>query len=279
MSNFGSGQTPAVVAATTNEMIAGLVCGPLDLTLLNAIFKNICDTTELLTTEVARVDAEEDFLAAIGAFDVATGLIDFSMTSGTVLQLDAAPIINEALGLVTGAFVATALDYTDCAGDPIPAGSQVATKADLQAATLGTGFVPTTLNITGAGLVQGGGDLSADRVLTVVRAVEADIIGLSDNDVAVTPASLAFFREQFMPRAGSFTVNFNGATSGNVLFSNPFPVGVTPLIAIGDRSNRNGGDESDEEIWFTGVSNTGFTWNLSGDGPVATFNYVAARPY
>lgn len=55
----------------------------------------------------------------------------------------------------------------------------------------GGGSVPTTLTVTGGGLVTGGGDLTVNRVLSVTAASVPEVTAQVVNDKAVTPASLA----------------------------------------------------------------------------------------
>lgn len=55
----------------------------------------------------------------------------------------------------------------------------------------GSGAVPTTRQVLSGGLVTGGGNLAADRTLTVTAATTAEAAAQTRNDVAVTPASLA----------------------------------------------------------------------------------------
>lgn len=55
------------------------------------------------------------------------------------------------------------------------------------------GFTPASnaITVTGAGLVTGGGDLTANRTLTVTAAVAADIVTGTDTTKALTAAALA----------------------------------------------------------------------------------------
>jgi hypothetical protein len=55
----------------------------------------------------------------------------------------------------------------------------------------GDGAVPTTLTVTGAGLATGGGDLTTNRVITVPKALAADVAAGTDDAKAVTPLALA----------------------------------------------------------------------------------------
>ena len=54
----------------------------------------------------------------------------------------------------------------------------------------GGGSVPTTRNVLAAGLATGGGNLSADRTITVTKATLAEVAARIRDDVAVTPAGL-----------------------------------------------------------------------------------------
>ncbi len=55
----------------------------------------------------------------------------------------------------------------------------------------GSGAVPTTRQVLAGGLITGGGNLAADRTLTVTAATIAEAAAQIRNDVVVTPASLA----------------------------------------------------------------------------------------
>lgn len=55
----------------------------------------------------------------------------------------------------------------------------------------GGGSVPTTRQLTGAGLVQAIGDLAANRTVNVPKASAAEVSALARDDVAVTPLALA----------------------------------------------------------------------------------------
>ncbi|WP_288803831.1 hypothetical protein [uncultured Novosphingobium sp.] len=55
----------------------------------------------------------------------------------------------------------------------------------------GGGAVPTTRKVLAAGLASGGGDLVADRTITVTKASAAEVTAQTRDDVAVTPLGLA----------------------------------------------------------------------------------------
>lgn len=58
------------------------------------------------------------------------------------------------------------------------------------AAGAGGGAVPTTRLVSTAGLATGGGDLAADRTITVSKASAADVATGTDDTKAVTPLAL-----------------------------------------------------------------------------------------
>lgn len=64
---------------------------------------------------------------------------------------------------------------------------------------------PTSRNLTAAGLVTGGGNLTADRTFTVTAAVQSDQETGSSTTVAVVPGV-----QHFHPSAAKSWVNFNG---------------------------------------------------------------------
>lgn len=57
----------------------------------------------------------------------------------------------------------------------------------------GSGAVPTIRQVLGAGLASGGGDLAADRTITVAKATQTEVSAQTRDDVAVTPLGLAGF--------------------------------------------------------------------------------------
>ena len=120
--------------------------------------------------------------------------------------------------------------------------------------------------ITGAGAAQGGGDLTANRVITVEQALEADLEGASNVKV-LTPSNLGLVRTftsngrfrlfGFEVKWGSFSAAANGPTS--VTFPVGFPDGQCfAALAWGDRQ-----DASDQDNHVTAIagsqSASGFT--------------------
>lgn len=135
--------------------------------------------------------------------------------------------------------------------------------------------------ITGGGLVTGGGDLTADRVLTVTPATGADIVS-GDNTKAVTGAAIAGVPQSFgssvlglggaLTKMGTVSVSWPGG--GSVTFPVAFPnacdrVLLTPLGSV------DPGDENDEPWWESGRTAGGFNVSVGGDGGTVSFAWVA----
>jgi len=101
--------------------------------------------------------------------------------------------------------------------------NKAVTPLGLAAALLAVGAgVPMGRQITGAGLVGGGGDLSADRVLTVLIASAAEAWAATNNSKALTPASLATVKSEInakVPTARQITGD-GLATGGGSLSEN-----------------------------------------------------------
>jgi hypothetical protein len=137
----------------------------------------------------------------------------------------------------------------------------------------------TARTITGTGLVQGGGDLSANRTLTVEAGVETDLSGSSAMKV-VTIALLGLFRLfaaqggfgifGFHVRWGSFSIGAN--TQTGVTFPVGFPNACYVAVAQGSAQ-----DASDQDNYVHAVAGSqsagGFTAH-NGHGAMSA-NYLA----
>lgn len=115
----------------------------------------------------------------------------------------------------------------------------------------GGGAVPTTRVVSGGGLVSGGGDLAADRTLTVTAATAAQAQAGVLNNVALTPLSVAgtgrvLGTELNLPllgggiiKTGTTTVNANA--SRTVSFPIAFPTECCVVMVNG--GNASGGQQ------------------------------------
>lgn len=137
-----------------------------------------------------------------------------------------------------------------------------------------------------SGLATGGGDLSADRTINVAAASAADVEAMVAGNVAVTPAALAgtlrsigatgFLRIPGTPLILQWGNGTHTASHGTNSFSFPvtfpaacFQVLVTPY---GDPDD---GDESDENVFCSSRSQTGFAVSTGGDSRDFVFGYLA----
>jgi hypothetical protein len=115
---------------------------------------------------------------------VETGKL-FSLGQAVVIAQTSAPATNQMSGVIT-AFDSALGTMTVNVGSVTGSGTHTDWTISLGA----TAGVDATRTITAAGLVTGGGNLSADRTLTVTAAVAADVRTGTSTTTAVTPAAL-----------------------------------------------------------------------------------------
>ncbi|HEY9092037.1 gp53-like domain-containing protein [Parasphingorhabdus sp.] len=147
----------------------------------------------------------------------------------------------------------------------------------------------TSLNsrtITGSGLVTGGGNLSANRILAVAIANAAAIAAETADNSAVTPLALASLPKSLNQNGycvlpgcaglrltwGRFTANANGTTS--VVF--PLAYSATCFSVVCSGTNISGVDAKDNpaEVLASTISATGFSV-FSADDESASTAYFA----
>lgn len=120
------------------------------------------------------------------------------------------------------------------------------TDADLMALANGMDALVAALiarTITGGGLVTGGGDLGASRILSVLAATVADVAAGVAADRAVTPASLAGITDRTITGSGLVTGGGNlkdsrvlsvmAASAADVLAGTAADRAVTPAALYG----------------------------------------------
>ncbi len=120
---------------------------------------------------------------------------------------------SHTLGLVGGSNLTADRTLTLTTGDA----SRVLTLNGDATLVAGT-MVPTTVTLTAAGLVTGGGDLSANRTFTVTAATQSDQETGTSTTTAVVPG-----RQQFHPSAAKAWVIFD-ASSGTPTISASYNV-------------------------------------------------------
>ncbi|MGW8201904.1 gp53-like domain-containing protein [Sphingomonas bisphenolicum] len=163
------------------------------------------------------------------------------------------------------------------------------TDADLSALASGVDALLAALvarTITGGGLVTGGGDLSASRVLTVPRATVADLVAGTSNDVAITPLILAGMTKYLgqngycpipggqglMLQWGRFTASSNSTSS--TLFPLAFPSACLAVVPAGGVSGGADSQDNPPVLVESSISLTGFSV-FSADDSSAGMRYIA----
>lgn len=140
--------------------------------------------------------------------------------------------------------------------------------------------------ITGAGLVSGGGDLSASRTLTVTAASAADVAAGVANDRAVTPAALSGLLRSittnghaFIPGAGGlrlmwgrFTSIANGST--NVLFTDSFATACFVVLVDGVKGSGADSQDNPAGVDYSTITTSGFS-AFSADDSSNACGYIA----
>jgi hypothetical protein len=121
------------------------------------------------------------------------------------------------------------------------------------------GRIPGARQILTAGLAQGGGDLTIDRIITVLAATAQDARDGTRSDVALTPASLAGLPRTLGPSGElmipgtPFRIKWGEASvylgSQTVYFPEAYPVACWHVF-LTFYGNPNNGDESDEPVWI-----------------------------
>jgi len=140
--------------------------------------------------------------------------------------------------------------------------------------------------ITGAGLVSGGGDLSASRTLTVTAASAADVAAGVANDRAITPAALSGLLRSittnghaFIPGAGGlrlmwgrFTSIANGST--NVLFTDSFATACFVVLVDGVKGSGADSQDNPAGVDYATITPSGFS-AFSADDSSNACGYIA----
>jgi hypothetical protein len=137
----------------------------------------------------------------------------------------------------------------------------------------GSGAVPTTRTITAAGLATGGGDLAADRTITVPKASAAEVAAGTNDTKAVTPLALqggvggslmagVGYKTVFglIFQWGTFTVGAN--SSANRTLPTTFPTMCVHASCSGGRLDYGA---QDNDPFVSGKSSSAITIFNAGD--------------
>lgn len=129
----------------------------------------------------------------------------------------------------------------------------------------GGGSTPTTRQILAAGLATGGGNLSADRTITVTKASLAEVAARIRDDVAVTPAGLVGLVSvtgaagTMVLKVGTAVIQvFSGvvAANGTTILTLPesFPTECVGAVCSGGNLS-SGAQDNNPFVSGTGLSN------------------------
>lgn len=124
----------------------------------------------------------------------------FSVGQTVVIAETSAPATNQMTGIITDFDGTNGHITVSVGGSPLGSGSH----ADWTISLGATGGVPVTRAVATAGLATGGGDLSADRTITVPAAAAADVRVGTDSSKSVVSAALV--------GAAAFVALTDGAT-------------------------------------------------------------------
>ena len=139
--------------------------------------------------------------------------------------------------------------------------------------------------VTGSGLVTGGGNLSADRVLQVLAASAADVDAGTDTTKAITPAALSGLIRLLgqngyakLPGLGGLIVQWgrfsavaNGTTT--TVFPLAFPTACFSVVCTGGAQGGNDSQDNPPVVIASGIERSGFAV-FSADDSAAICCYI-----
>jgi len=144
--------------------------------------------------------------------------------------------------------------------------------------------VPLTRHVDTTGLLTGGGDLSADRTLSVVKATAAMVLAGTDDASAVTPAALGGLAHlhsstgyQGLP--GGLMLQWgHGTAVVNGISSHTFPLAFSSIcftvVASGGVDGGNEQQDNGPDVIQSSITNTGFQCFSALDS-AAPFGWIA----
>lgn len=142
------------------------------------------------------------------------------------------------------------------------------------------------ISIMGGGLVQGGGDLTASRTLTVIAALAADVAAGTATDRAITPAALSGLARSLavngyglIPGMGGLMIQWGRfSAASNSTTSTLFPIEFSAIcFAVVPAGGTSGGADSQDNppvLVESSISTTGFSV-FSADDSAAYQRYIA----
>jgi Putative tail fiber protein gp53-like, C-terminal len=141
----------------------------------------------------------------------------------------------------------------------------------------GSGAVPVGRQISVAGdLLTGGGTLAADRTITLLKAVAADVSAGTADDKAITPLALAtaaaagLTTNGYWQAPGGLIVQWGqlrgNYVEGSVAVSFPIAFSAAPFAIIPAALNQTGNNANDIHVQNVSRSASGATFYFNYDG-------------
>lgn len=214
-----AGVPPEALPAQSADNVTVAPSGGIAATNVQAALEEL-DAEKADAADLAALDAEKADAADLAALDAVVA------TKATSADIDAA--IN---ALVTGAPAAlnTLDELANALGDDANFAATVTTSL--------AGKAPTARAISAAGLATGGGDLTADRTITVTAASQVEAQAGTDNTKAMTPLRVAQAISALSPAPNLSTyAQFTTSTDANL---NDYPIGSIVLVSTTTSKNRN----------------------------------------
>lgn len=211
----------------------------------------------------------------------------------TFLMPPASETVKGVAEIATGAEALSGADHTRIITPLtlklIRDAARAETDADLTALSEGFDAILAALiarTITGAGLVSGGGDLSASRVLTVLAASAADVAAGSAVDRAVTPGALSGLPHYLgqegyavLPGCGGLIMQWGRLVAApNATTSTVFPIAFpTVCLAVVPAGGHGSGVDSQDNppvLSEPTITTNGFSV-FSADDTSAAMRWIA----
>ncbi len=121
----------------------------------------------------------------------------------------------------------------------------------------GISYTPTSRTISAGGMLTGGGDMSANRTISLTAASAAETLAGTVNDKPITPSSFAnmpksFSNPGYIRLPGGFTIqwySYRGSVSSEVAVYFPFPLAFSSVIFGGSATAYINSPSNTRDMW------------------------------